>query len=366
MSGFRPLIPQAVPLRATARGPLAVGRRVVGHPPLATRPWPSVRTEVVREFFLTEHGREPMDARELAGQIAKDSRPRAQTVAGYDLTFPPVKSVSTLWAVADLAGGCGDRTGPSGRGRGRFGVHRGSCLICTDTATKHPAGQRPGPGCRRVHPSRQPGGGPRSAHPCRGREQGADLDGRWLSVDGRVLFKANVAASEAYNNALEQHLRDTLGVWFVERPGTDPAERPIREILGIDPRLNQRWPTRRAHINIRRSDLAIQFQQDHGGPPTPVEALHLAQQATLETRDAKHEPRSLTEATRDVVERGGSSARAFRRRAAPRRRPSRHLGLHRVPEGGVAANLVQQSPRTVQSNPPPHRRRRHLPPIGPR
>jgi ATP-dependent exoDNAse (exonuclease V) alpha subunit len=31
------------------------------------------------------------------------------------------------------------------------------------------------------------------------------------------------------------------------------------------------------------------------GQPTPVEALRLAQQATLETRDAKHEPRSLTE-----------------------------------------------------------------------
>jgi hypothetical protein len=62
-----------------------------------------VRTEVGREFFLAEHGREPMDARELAGQIAKDSRPRTQTVAGYDLTFSPVKSVSTLWAVADPA-----------------------------------------------------------------------------------------------------------------------------------------------------------------------------------------------------------------------------------------------------------------------
>jgi hypothetical protein len=37
------------------------------------------------------------------------------------------------------------------------------------------------------------------------------------------------------------------------------------------------------------------FQHDHGRPPTPVEALHLAQQATLETRDAKHEPRSLAE-----------------------------------------------------------------------
>src|SRR6185436_4660961 len=62
-----------------------------------------VRSEVARQFFLAAHGREPVDARELAGQIAKDSRTRTQTVAGYDLTFSPVKSVSTLWAVADPA-----------------------------------------------------------------------------------------------------------------------------------------------------------------------------------------------------------------------------------------------------------------------
>jgi hypothetical protein len=41
-----------------------------------------VRTEVAREFFLAAHGREPIDARELAGQIAKDSRSRTTTVAG--------------------------------------------------------------------------------------------------------------------------------------------------------------------------------------------------------------------------------------------------------------------------------------------
>ena len=62
-----------------------------------------VRTEVAREFFLAEHARDPIDARELAAQIAKISRPRTQTVAGYDLTFSPVKSVSTLWAVAEPA-----------------------------------------------------------------------------------------------------------------------------------------------------------------------------------------------------------------------------------------------------------------------
>ena len=42
-------------------------------------------------------------------------------------------------------------------------------------------------------------------------------------------------------------------------------------------------------------ELAARFQRDHGRPPTPVEALQLAQQATLETRDAKHEPRTLAE-----------------------------------------------------------------------
>jgi hypothetical protein len=55
-----------------------------------------IRTEVARELFAAEHGRPPTDAREVAGTIAKHSRPQAQTVAGFDLTFSPVKSVSTL------------------------------------------------------------------------------------------------------------------------------------------------------------------------------------------------------------------------------------------------------------------------------
>ena len=99
-----------------------------------------VRTEVARESFLAEHGREPVDARELAGQIAKDSRPRTQTVAGYDLTFSPVKSVSSLVGGRRSGGGGCDRTGPSGRRRGRFGVHRAACPVHPDRATRDPAG----------------------------------------------------------------------------------------------------------------------------------------------------------------------------------------------------------------------------------
>jgi conjugative relaxase-like TrwC/TraI family protein len=254
-----------------------------------------VRTAVAREFYRAEHGREPMDARELAGQIAKDSRPRTQTVAGYDLTFSPVKSVSTLWAVADPAVAAT--------------IERAHQAAVNDALTfieKHALFTRTGPqGIRQVnvrglvataftHRDSRAGDPDLHTHVAVANKV-QTLDGRWLSIDGRVLFKANVAASETYNTALEQHLREALGVRFAERPGTDPTKRPIREIVGVDPRLNQRWSTRRIHIGARRSELAIQFQNDHGRPPTPVEALHLAQQATLETRDAKHEPRSLAE-----------------------------------------------------------------------
>ena len=91
------------------------------------------------------------------------------------------------------------------------------------------------------------------------------LDGRWLSLDGRVLFKANVAASETYNTALEQHLREALGVRFAERPGSDPAKRP-------DPGdIRRRPPTEPAlvdppcPIEARRGELAIQSRMIMAG-----------------------------------------------------------------------------------------------------
>ena len=59
--------------------------------------------------------------------------------------------------------------------------------------------------------------------------------------------------------------------------------------------LNERWSTRRADIEARREQLVTDFQARHGRPPSPVESIKLAQQATLETRDTKHEPRTLAE-----------------------------------------------------------------------
>jgi conjugative relaxase-like TrwC/TraI family protein len=287
-----------IPFRLEVAKRIAALNTAIGSPAdasIAAADRARVRTQVARESFRAEHGRDPVNARELAGQIAKESRPRTQTVAGYDLTFSPVKSVSTLWAVADPAVAAVVER-----------AHQAAVNDALKFIEKHALFTRTGPqGIRQVnvrglvataftHRDSRAGDPDLHTHVAVANKVQA-LDGRWLSIDGRVLFKANVAASETYNTALEQHLRDSLGVRFTERPGIDPGKRPIREIVGVDPRLNQRWSTRRAHIEARRGELATQFQNDHGRPPTPVEALHIAQQATLETRDAKHEPRSLAE-----------------------------------------------------------------------
>ena len=62
-----------------------------------------IRTDVGRQMFTVALGRPPLDARELSGFIAKSSRQATTAVAGYDLTFSPVKSVSALWALSDPA-----------------------------------------------------------------------------------------------------------------------------------------------------------------------------------------------------------------------------------------------------------------------
>ena len=115
-----------------------------------------------------------------------------------------------------------------------------------------------------------------------------------LAFGNPRLFASEASAlpHTVYNTALEQHLRDQLGVRFAERPDTDPSKRPVREIVGVDPALNQRWSTRRVLIKSRQAELANVFQRDHGRPPTPVEALQLAQQATLENPSCSPPPGS--------------------------------------------------------------------------
>jgi hypothetical protein len=177
---------------ATRRG--AAGQ--LGHEHVSAADRAQIRTEVAREFIRAEHGRDPIDAREMAAVIAKQSRPRTQTVAGYDLTFSPVKSVSTLWAVADphvaaqieLAHQAAVRDALTFIERhalftrqGRNGVRQVNVTGLVAAAFTHRDSRAADPD---LH-----------THVAVANKV-QTLDGRWLSIDGRVLFKAIVAASE--------------------------------------------------------------------------------------------------------------------------------------------------------------------------
>jgi conjugative relaxase-like TrwC/TraI family protein len=257
-----------------------------------------IRTTVAQEMFADHYGRPPADERELSGFIARHSRLTTTAVAGYDLTFTPVKSVSALWAIA-----------PRDIAKTVEACHHKAVADALSFLEDHAAFSRMGAdGVEQVNTSgliaaafdhRDSRAGDPNLHThvaVSNKVQAIGADGipRWLALDGTPLHKAAVAASELYNTRLEAHLIATLNVRFTAT-NHDPNKRPVREIDGFPQELIDRWSSRRSAIEHRVGQLAKTFQTEHGREPTVVEMLALSQQATLETRQAKHEPRSLAQ-----------------------------------------------------------------------
>src|SRR5215207_6255255 len=286
------------PFLAALRDRLAAHNTTLGLPAHAAVPADiraRIRSGLAAEWFQQEHGRTPRDQLELVSALARWSRPAPSAIGGYDLTFSPVKSVSTVWAVADPALAARIEQ-----------AHHSAVAAALRFVEDHALFTREGTGgvrqvnvtglvaCSFTHRDSRAGDPDLHTHVAVANKV-QTLSGRWLSIDGRVLHAAAVAVSETYNTGLEHHLIASLGVRFAERPGRDRSKRPVREIAGVDPALNQRWSRRRQVIEVRRAELAAAFARDHGRPPRRMEMLQLAQQATLETRDRKHEPRTLAE-----------------------------------------------------------------------
>ena len=269
----------------------------------------TIRTRVAREMFEREYGRAPADERELSGWVAKSGRQNTKAVAGFDLTFTPVKSVSALWAVA-----------PREISQEIEAAHDAAIAAALEYLEEHACFTRLGNGgvaqvdangliaAAFTHRDSRAGDPNLHTHVAISNKVSTTLpDGttKWLALDGAALYRNNVPASEVYNTALEAQLRERIGVDFAERPSEDRSKRPVREIVGLDTRLAERWSSRNAAIVVRTAELAREFQAEHHREPTAIEAIRLAQRATLETRQAKHEPRSHAE------QRGGWRAEAI-------------------------------------------------------
>lgn len=259
----------------------------------------TIKTGLARDWFVEEHGRPPADDRELSGYIARIHRPAKVAVAAYDLACSPVKSFSAMWAVAPLPvaqrmedchhAAVKDVLAEIERSVAltRMGTN-GAAQVDTEgviaTAWTH-RDSRAGDPDLHTHLV------------ISAKVSTIDHNGvrRWLALDGQPLHHMMVSLSELYNTRLEHYTTQRLGWVFAETEAPARGKRPVREIVGVPTELLKMWSSRRAAIETRTAELAKEFQNNHGREPTALELLDLSQQATLETREAKHDPMSLAE-----------------------------------------------------------------------
>ena len=237
-----------------------------------------IRTRVAMELFAEEYGRPPADDRELSGFIARNTRARTTAVAGYDLTFSPVKSVSALWAIAPLS-----------VAEQIEAAHDAAVADVLEWLQEQATFTRTGAGgvaqvdtegliaAAFTHRDSRAGDPDLHTHVAiSNKVSHVDANGvrRWFALDGQPLHRVTVAASELYNTRLEAHMIAGLGVRSSNSPAD--AKRPVREIDGMSAELMSRWSSRRAAIEARTAELAKAFQADHGREPTNTEIIALA------------------------------------------------------------------------------------------
>ncbi|MFI6220104.1 MobF family relaxase [Nocardia salmonicida] len=254
-----------------------------------------IRTQVATEMFTTEYDRPPLNARELSGWVAKNSRPKHAAVAGFDITFSPVKSVSVLWALAS----------PETSHQIEI-AHQHAIEDALSWLENNAIFTRLGRnGIRQVdvegivaagftHRDSRAGDPDLHTHVLIANRV-RTLDGKWRTIDSKTLHEAVVTASEIFDSRIEHHLETDLNLQFEARPGRTPDQVQIREIVGIPLELIDAWSQRGAAIVARLDQLTAAFQTTFGREPSPKEVYDLSDRATLETRPTKHLVASLAE-----------------------------------------------------------------------
>ncbi|WP_326504129.1 MobF family relaxase [Rothia nasimurium] len=252
-----------------------------------------IRNRVGGELFRKEHLREPRTKEELSRWITQQSKPKQQTITGFDLVFTPTKSVSIAWGLGDETLRKGIETAHEKAiqdvitylennavytRRGKNGIAQEN-VQSGIIATKF-----------RHYDSRN---GDPNLHDhlvIANKVQGKD--GKWLTLDGRMIYSYNVAASELYNSKIAEYIHADLGLEFT---GEKRKGRKIYELEGIDSETIQAFSSRSSSIKKTLEELKAKYIQEHGYAPNDKALIALRQQATLATRPKKEGAHSLAE-----------------------------------------------------------------------
>ena len=253
------------------------------------------------EQFRQEYGRPATKAERSKIEAQEAGRDR-RAVAGYDMVFTPVKSASLLWAL----GGAATREAVEEAHHEAVAdtlawLERETAFARIGNSGEAQIDTRGFIAAAFDHRDSRAGDPDLHTHVAisnkvRAADDLSDGRPRWLSLDARVIHAAAVAASERYNTRFEDAVSRRLGVEFLVRGDSVRVDkRVIREVAGVPDQLIHHFSRRRAAIEERYRELAGEYRHTHGHEPPRERQLRLAQQATLETRDAKAASSSLAD-----------------------------------------------------------------------
>ena len=249
-----------------------------------------IRFRVGGELYRAQRGIEPTHA-QLRQFIAENSKKHQTAIAGFDLVFTPSKSVSIAWglgdkqlrkdieaahehAIQDVVRHLENTVIMTRRG------HNGIRQIDTKNGII---------GTKFRHYDSRAGDPNLHDHVViANRVEGAD--DKWSSIDGRTLYQYGVECSELYNSRVQQYVTEKTGLQFEPRMQNG---KPIHEIVGISDETIRAFSSRRGDISAELDKVKAKFVADNGYEPSEKQLIKLAQQATLATRPAKSEARSL-------------------------------------------------------------------------
>ena len=249
-----------------------------------------IRFRVGAEQYRVQRGIEPTHA-QLRQFIAENSKKHQTAIAGFDLVFTPSKSVSIAWglgdkqlrkdieaahehAIQDVVRHLENNVIMTRRG------HNGIRQIDTKSGII---------GTKFRHYDSRAGDPNLHDHVViANRVEGAD--DKWSSIDGRVLYQYGVECSELYNSKVQEYVTQLTGLQFEPRMQNG---KPIHEIVGISDETIRAFSSRRGDISAELDKVKAKFVADNGYEPSEKQLIKLAQQATLATRPAKSEARSL-------------------------------------------------------------------------
>ncbi|WP_043738100.1 MobF family relaxase [Nocardia asiatica] len=281
--------------RGYAEWNAAMGRAEYATVPRAERT--RIRLVVAKQMFEKEHGRPPRTDREISGWIHVASRPPRKATAGYELRCHPVKSVSALLAVA-----------PMDVAEQIEAAHRAAVADALHYLEQFAAFTRIEGGTRQVrsdglvalaveHADSLAGDPSQHTHLFVANRVRRP-DEQWGALDGRLIYRHNVAASEVYNTRIEHHLEQRLGLVFLDRDA-GATERPVREIAGVDPELRRLWSRRHAQITSEVESRHDEFTVPSDIPTTPARTAKVMAHAALITRPETYVRRSATDRRAD-------------------------------------------------------------------